>query len=99
MKGELCKADIEICQSCQNLVITPYDLKKYFCYLNFHKYLLDVGEISEKEFIKATTHKINFWETYVLPKYPAGLVEEIKLEAILNPIDVWDPKTFEVQRS
>tara|TARA_R110000850_G_scaffold16079_17_gene50243 strand:- start:38760 stop:40436 length:1677 start_codon:yes stop_codon:yes gene_type:complete len=99
VKGELCKADIEICQSCQNLVITPYDLKKYFCYLNFHKYLLDVGEISEKEFIKATTHKINFWETYVLPKYPAGLVEEIKLEAILNPIDVWDPKTFEVQRS
>ena len=98
-QGEMCDADLEVCQGCQNLVITPYDIKKYFCYISFHHYLKDVDEISQDEFDKATAYKKHFWQSYVLPKYPVALVEEIRQEAKLNPIDVWDPKSFEVYKS
>lgn len=99
VKGEMCDADLEICQGCQNLVITPYDIKKYFCYMSFNQYINDIGEISDAELEKATSYKRNFWETYILPKYPATFIEKIREDAEANPIDVWDPKRFEGYKS
>ncbi|TKA91726.1 integrase [Halopseudomonas bauzanensis] len=95
----MCDADLEICQGCQNLVITPYDIKKYFCYMSFNQYINDIGEISDAELEKATSYKRSFWETYVLPKYPATFIEKIREDAEANPIDVWDPKRFEGYKS
>lgn len=97
-QGEFCDADVEVCQGCQNLVITPEDIKKYFCFMDFHCYLLNIDEISKEEFERATENKKFFWEEYILPKYPNAVVEEIRTEARISPIPVWDPALYEDRR-
>lgn len=96
-KGQLCSAPTDVCHGCQNLAITPEDIKKHFCYLNFHEYLLSIGEISELEFEKAVSGKRHFWDEYILPKYPDLMVREIQDEAAASPIPIWDPKRYEEQ--
>lgn len=97
-RGELCSAPTDVCLGCQNLAITPEDIKKYFCYLNFHDYLLAIGEVSEQEFDKAVSDKRHFWNEYILPKYPDSLVRHLKAEAEASPISIWDPKRYEDER-
>ncbi|MGK0547420.1 hypothetical protein ACSEE7_18175, partial [Halomonas cupida] len=94
-RGELCTASTDMCLGCQNLVITPEDIKKHFCYINFHDHLLATGEISEQEFDKAVSGKKHFWDKYILQKYPKYFVRELKAEAEASPIPIWDPKLYE----
>ncbi|MCP4116735.1 MAG: integrase [Desulfobacteraceae bacterium] len=66
--------------------------------MNFHCYLLNIDEISKEEFEKATENKKFFWEEYILPKYPNAVVEQIRTEARISPIPVWDPVLYEGRR-
>ncbi|NNB52786.1 integrase [Pseudomonas fragi] len=80
---------------CQNLVITPNDIKKYFCYIFFHDYLLDSGDIDEKEYRSAISEKRFIWTEYILPKYSKSLIEKMKTEASVSPIPEWDISNYE----
>ncbi len=84
-----CSADTEVCLGCQNLVITPLDIKKFFCFINYYESAVAIGEIDEKEYHLATTEKRYMWETYILPKYNKSIVERLKSEAIDNPLPEW----------
>ncbi|WP_286988555.1 phage integrase SAM-like domain-containing protein [Cobetia sp.] len=97
-KGDFCSASTDVCLGCQNLVITPRDIKKHFCYINFHDYLLTIGEISTQEYEKSVSDKIYFWDEYILKKYPETLVRDLKEEARTSPIPVWDPKRYEDEK-
>lgn len=96
--GTLCSGSHEVCLGCQNLVITAEDIKKYFCYIAFHDYLLQAGDINDKQYQNATTEKKFIWENYILPKYDRDLVEKIRTESICSPIPVWDVSLYEKAR-
>lgn len=87
--GSACNADTEVCLGCQNLVITPLDIKKYFCFINYYEGALAIGEIDEKDFSLATADKRYIWETYILPRYNRSIVERLRTEAIDSPIPEW----------
>lgn len=93
--GDLCTVNHEVCLGCQNLVITPNDIKKYFCYIFFHDYLLDSGDIDEKEYRSAISEKRFIWTEYILPKYSKSLIEKMKTEASVSPIPEWDISNYE----
>ena len=98
-RGELCSAATDVCLGCQNLAITPEDIKKYFCYVNFYDYLLAIREISKDEYEAAVSEKKYIWMKYILPKYPDSLVNELREEAVESPIPIWDPRLYEDNRS
>jgi len=93
--GELCSVTTDVCLGCQNLIITPIDIVKHFCYIYFHDFLLTINEISEKEYDKVISYKKHFWSRYILPKYPDALLESLMAEAKSSPIPIWDPKCYE----
>jgi len=93
--GQFCSADSDVCLGCQNLVITPEDIKKHFCFLNFHEHLFNVGEISETDLKKTTEYKRSFWNTFILPKYPDKLLQDIEDSAQRNPCPEWDIVKYE----
>lgn len=96
--GEICSSGHEVCLGCQNLIITLEDIKKYYCFVVFHEHLLSVGDIGELEFSQAVGEKRFFWETYILPKYPEGVVQRIATEALRAPIEVWDTAKYEQEK-
>ena len=94
-EGEWCTVDNEVCLGCQNLVITPDDIKKYFCYINFYTHLLDVGDINQEEFDNAINEKKFIWQKYILPKYSKAVVDRLTIEAEYSPLPVWDIALYE----
>ncbi|MBT4860825.1 MAG: hypothetical protein HON46_08475 [Gammaproteobacteria bacterium] len=94
-EGEWCTVNNEVCLGCQNLVITPDDIKKYFCYINFYTHLLDVGDINQEEFDNATNEKKFIWQKYILPKYSKAVVDRLTIEAQHSPFPVWDIAVYE----
>jgi hypothetical protein len=90
-----CSASHDSCLSCQNLVITPLDIKKYFCYMNYYKYVYENGDISLKEYEKSTANKKHIWKTQILTKYPKLLVNKIRIDALKDPISEWDTSKYE----
>lgn len=97
-EGVFCSAGSDACFGCQNLVITAEDIKKYFCFIDFYKYLRDVGDIAEIDFESITSEKIHYWETYILPKYDDTVVHRIRKEAEINPYEYWDIAIYENER-
>lgn len=93
--GEVCSADPDVCFKCQNLVITPEDIKKYFCFMIFYQFLFDIGDITESEFESCTDEKKHYWETYILPKYDSSIVHRIRIEAANNPYPQWDTAKYD----
>lgn len=93
--GFACSANSEVCLGCQNLIITLRDIKKYFCFINFHDYLLQIGDLTELEHGKAVSEKRFIWEGYILKKYDADVVERIRSDALLSPIPEWDVSLYE----
>ncbi|WP_201020815.1 hypothetical protein [Pseudomonas aeruginosa] len=93
--GAACSANTEVCLGCQNLVITLDDIKKYFCFINFHNYLLRAGGLTEIEYGKAVSEKRFIWESYILKKYDAGVVERIRSSALSSPVPEWDVSLYE----
>lgn len=93
--GNFCSADSDVCLGCQNLIITPEDIKKHFCFLNFHEHLFNIGDISEPDLKKATAYKKSFWDFYILPKYPDVLLKDIEASAKKNPCPEWDIVAYE----
>ncbi|MQT77249.1 integrase [Pseudomonas helleri] len=81
---------------CSNLVITRDDIKKYFCFIRYHDELLDVGLITPDEHHVATNEKRFVWENQILIRYPASIVNEIRVDADLRPIGVWSPTNIGV---
>ncbi|WP_198324793.1 site-specific integrase [Marinobacter nauticus] len=93
--GQFCSADSDVCLPCQNLVITPEDIKKHFCFLKFHEHLFSVGDISEQDLRKATEYKSSFWSSYILPKYPDIMLQDIEESAKRDPCPEWDIVKYE----
>lgn len=93
--GQYCSGTHEVCLGCQNLVVTLVDIKKYFCFIAFHDYLLQVGDITDDEYSKAASEKKFIWTEYILPKYDTELIERIKTDAQLHPTPVWDISIYE----
>ncbi|WP_193384580.1 hypothetical protein [Stutzerimonas stutzeri] len=96
--GSLCSASSEVCLGCQNLIITFLDIKKYFCFIAFHDYLLQAGDITDLEHRKATSEKRFIWENYILVKYDSGVIERIRSEALTFPILEWDISLYEERK-
>lgn len=87
--GKSCSASSEVCLGCQNLVITPLDIKKHFSFINYYETMLSLGEIEQDEFEAATLDKTYMWNTYILPKYECGFVERIQTDAQHSPVAEW----------
>jgi len=83
---------------CQNLIITFLDIKKYFCFIAFHDYLLQAGDITDLEHRKATSEKRFIWENYILVKYDSGVIERIRSEALTFPLLEWDISLYEERK-
>ena len=96
LAGTICDARHEVCLGCSNLVITRDDIKKYFCFIRYHDELLDVGLITPDEHHVATNEKRFVWENQILIRYPASIVNEIRVDADLRPIGVWSPTNIGV---
>lgn len=95
-EGTMCDARHEVCLACSNLVVTRDDIKKYFCFIRYHDELLNVGLISSDEHRSATSEKRFVWENQILVRYPASIVNEIRVDADLRPIGVWSPTNIGV---
>lgn len=93
--GVACSANSEVCLGCQNLIVTPLDIKKYFCFLIFYDYLLQVGDLTEAEYEKVVSEKRFIWNNYILKKYDADFVERIRSDASFYPIPEWDVSLYE----
>ena len=93
--GVTCNANSDVCLSCQNLVVTLVDIKKYFSFMNFYDFLLAAGDISDVEYGKAVKEKRYIWENYILKKYDSGVVESLRVDALANPVPEWDLATYE----
>lgn len=89
--GGICSAGHEVCLSCPNLVITYDDIKKHYCYINYHEQLLSSGLITNEEYTSAAAEKIFIWENQILPRYPSHVIDRIRKDAELNPIGIWSP--------
>lgn len=96
--GSICTANSEVCLGCQNLIITFLDIKKYFCFIGFHDYLLQAGDITDSEYRKAVSEKRFVWENYILVKYDSSVIERIRSEALVSPIPEWDISLYEGRR-
>ncbi|UVL89464.1 site-specific integrase [Pseudomonas sichuanensis] len=88
-EGEYCSAKHEVCTGCPNLIITFEDIKKYFCFIAYHERLRDAGLVDDVEFRIATSEKIFAWENSILPRYSLEVIERIREDARINPIDIW----------
>lgn len=88
-KGVNCSAGHEVCLGCANLVVTPEDIKKYYCYVRYYQNLRNHDLITEEELNSYIEEKIFMWNHYILPRFPAKLVKSIQIEATLNPISAW----------
>lgn len=70
------------------------DIKKYLLY-KFHNYLLRAGGLTEIEYGKAVSEKRFIWESYILKKYDAGVVERIRSSALSSPpVPEWDVSLY-----
>lgn len=94
-KKTYCTESSESCLGCQNLVITIKDIKKHYCFINYYKYMFDIGDISESEHSKLTSNKLHIWNTQILPRYPKDLLLKIESDAIKSPIQEWDTSNYE----
>lgn len=96
--GVICSSGHEVCLGCQNLIITLEDVKKYFCFITFHEHLLNIGDIDEVEFSKAVSEKKYFWDVYILPKYPADVLQRLRADANREPFEPWDISIYEYEK-
>jgi hypothetical protein len=87
-KGSYCNAH-DACLYCENLVVTPYDLTRYFSFVRYHDHLLKLGKIIAKEYDLVVSERKYMFENYVLPRYSTSLVEIAFREAINNPTGEW----------
>lgn len=86
-----CGARHEVCLGCENIVVTPSDIKRYFCFIDYYVEVFRMEAISEGEFNEATAEKRFMWETYILPRYSPELIEHLRAEAKSSPVSPWDP--------
>lgn len=87
--GKTCTANENCCLSCQNLVVTPDDIVKYFCYVNYHEHLFRNGKISEIDLENLLSEKRVVWDTHILPKYQSEIIEKCRVHARSEPLPEW----------
>lgn len=88
-KGEICTAGSDCCLSCQNLLITPADIVKYFSYEIYHQKLRDCGALSDEQLEQIFSEKRLIWEQQILPRYSPNLIAKCRQQALENPPPEW----------
>lgn len=87
--GEICSAGPNACLCCRNLVVTPYDIKKFFCSTWYYDYLVTCGEASPERYAAEISPLVSFWHSYILPNFPPDLVRACESSARNDPMPEW----------
>lgn len=86
--GNNCNAH-DACLYCSNLVITPYDLVRYFAFVNYQDYALANGSISKEDYATVVSERIHIFTKYVLPKYSDEVIDIARRTAKSDAPEEW----------
>ena len=79
----------DVCLYCQNLVITPEDLVRYFAFVFYHEKKLEQGALTRTEFSTSVDERRHIFEGYILPRYSEESIARARHEAATNPPIEW----------
>jgi hypothetical protein len=86
-QGRVCTSNA--CLSCQNLIVTPYDIYRFFCFMNYHNHLLRTGELSPDQFDLTAGEVFYTFTEQIFPKFAPATVTQERARAISNPLPEW----------
>lgn len=87
--GRLCTSNA--CLSCQNLIVTPYDIYRFYCFKNYHEQLLRWGELTMDQFDLIAGETTFVFTEQIFPKFSPAVIAEEERRATLDPLPEWTP--------